>query len=274
MISNKYPFVNSRCLTALTFSLLLNAMTTACFGSVEPLAQEPSSHTASVPLEPEVTLVENEPDSVSEVSVSEDSISEVSLSEDSLSEENAIASDDESPQSVVEPTRLITETSIGSAQTCMTPTDLQQALPTMTVGEWGDGPLVDTEGVAVTNADGELMFYGLAAGWRVGENRPLTLFYTRHPAYRTAAGIGPGATIEMAERVYGPASLSYHTQAESREFVRFENGPENITFRTGTGDEAGIYLSDSGEYNQTNEYREGATIRSVWVSDRNCPDDF
>lgn len=254
MIFTKGLFVNSRCLTAISFSLLLNALTTACIEPATSFSQEPSNSVPTVSQKPEVTLIENEANNGLE--------------------EDAIANDFASPRPAVDPTRLITGNSIGNAQTCMMPADLQQVLPTMTVGEWRDGPLVDTEGVAVTNAEGEIAFYGLAVGWRVGENRPLTLFYTAHPEYETAEGIGPGTTIEMAERVYGAASLSYHTQAESREFVRFENGPENISFRTGTGDEAGIYSADSGEYYQTDEYREGATIRSVWVSDRSCPDAF
>lgn len=170
-----------------------------------------------------------------------------------------------------ENTVLITPTSFGDAQTCTTAEEIQAALPDLTVSEAGDGPLVDTQGVEVTDVDGNVAFYALAAaGADIAE---LSLFTTDNPTYQTAEGIGPRTTIEEAEAAYGDATLAYSVENESREFVRFENGPEGIDFRTGTGPEAGVYESRGG-YSETTEYQPGAVIQSVWISDRSCLPDF
>ena len=250
MTLKKELFISSRRLIAISTGLLLSTATTACSAPVTPVVQGPSGVIPTVSIDPEGTPIENNPVNVP-------------VEDTSMREQY-------SPQPAVAPSRLIEQNALGNAQTCTTPTELQQALPTMTVGTWGEGPLVDTEGVKVTNAEGETIFYALASGWRVGPNRPFTLFYTTHPSYQTAEGIGPGTSIEEAERIYGPATLSYHYEAESREFVTFENGPEDIWFRTGSGDEAGVYAEQAGPYFQTQTYREGATIRTIWVSDRSC----
>ncbi|EDX83704.1 hypothetical protein S7335_1401 [Synechococcus sp. PCC 7335] len=175
----------------------------------------------------------------------------------------------------VDEATLITPTSIGEAKTCMSLEELQRDLSMMTATVVGqdDGLLADASGVVVLNAAGELAFYAPSYG-DVQPDEKLLLFVTTNPDYQTAKGIGPGTLIEEAERAYGPASLSYHHEAESREFVTFENGPENIGFRTGSGDEAGVYSPQEGPYFQTQSYRGGATIQSVWVTDRSCLDDF
>ena len=163
-------------------------------------------------------------------------------------------------------TILVSETGFGDATLCTTPEELQAALPDFVVGSPGDGPLVDSQGVEVTDADGNIAFYALSA---VGEDK-LNLFTTNNPTYQTAEGIGPGVLIETAAEQYGAPELSYNTESESREFVTFENGPaQAISFRTGSGDEAGIYESQGG-YQTTTEYKPEATIKSIWVDDRSC----
>lgn len=170
---------------------------------------------------------------------------------------------------------LITPTSMGEANTCLTLEEIQHNLSTVstTIVDQENGRLVGAGGVLFLDADGELAIYAPV----YGEVRPedkLRSFITSHPNYQTAEGVGPGTLIEEAERLYGPASLSYHWEAESREFVTFENGPENISFRTDSFEAAGVYPPQEGPYFQTESYREGATIQSVWITDRSCFDEF
>ena len=161
----------------------------------------------------------------------------------------------------------VTANSFGNAELCMTVDELQQAIPDLVVGPYEEqGPLVDTEGVTVTDAEGNFEFYALAVA---GSGPQLNLFMTDNPKYQTAEGVGPKALIETAETQYGSAKLMYHLMNESREFVAFENGPENIGFRTGLGPEAGIYESEQ-EYNETEEYKPEAEIQEVWLVIPEC----
>lgn len=61
--------------------------------------------------------------------------------------------------------------------------------------------------------------------------------------------------------------MGYNNASESRESVDFANQPRNIAFRPSTSPEnfAGIYKSPQGGYNQTNQFREDAAIKSVQV---------
>lgn len=130
---------------------------------------------------------------------------------------------------------------------------------------------VDFDGHVVTR-DGEVQFRAAKAG----SGDELTLFIISNPTYQTAEGVGPTTTIAEAEAVYGPATLSWSPDDESREFVFFENGPAGrIAFRTPGigGTNVGIY--PDGEF-ETDEYEEGAAIASVWVScivGTDCPAD-
>lgn len=160
----------------------------------------------------------------------------------------------------------ITSTAFGDATICTTADELQAAVPNLVVGPPGEGPLVDTSGVTVSDQNGDLQFNALSSG---AAGSKLDLFTTENPAYQTAAGVGPGTSIAVAESQYGQATLAYNTELESREFVSFENGPENILFRTGSGAEAGVY-SSTDSYNETQEYRADAKIQWVWLSDRTC----
>ncbi len=160
----------------------------------------------------------------------------------------------------------ITGAAFGDATICTTADELQAAVPNLVVGPPGAGPLVDTAGVTVSDKNGDLQFNALSSG---AAGSKLDLFTTENPAYQTAAGVGQGTSIAAAESQYGQATLAYNTESESREFVSFENGPENILFRTGSGAEAGVY-SATDSYNETQAYRADAKIQSVWLSDRTC----
>ena len=163
--------------------------------------------------------------------------------------------------------QTITSQGFGRAELCLTGGQLQERFPNLVFESYqGQGPLVDTEGVTARDRDGAIAFYALAV---VGEGPKLNVLVTDNPDYKTREGVGPGTLIAEATLHYGAARLSYNVNNESREFVAFQYGPEGILFRTGSGAEAGIYAS-SGEYNETDRFREGAKIREVWTLARGC----
>lgn len=128
--------------------------------------------------------------------------------------------------------------------------------------------MVDLDAIAVSKS-GKVQYYILyPAGTTFSDANSIELLLTENPNFRTFEGVGPGTSLEQAEAVYGEATLSYNTQNESREQVRFTNQPaENLVFQptAPNQDFAGIYPSPSGEYNQTKKFQETASIRSVLV---------
>lgn len=163
--------------------------------------------------------------------------------------------------------QIVTGEALGLAELCLTGNQLRERFPNLVFEPYqGQGPLVDTEGVTARDRAGELEFYALAV---TGEGPKLDVLVTNNPSYKTREGVGPGTAIAEATLHYGAARLSYNINNESREFVAFQYGPKDILFRTGSGAEAGIYES-SGEYNETDRYQEGATIREVWILARGC----
>ncbi len=165
------------------------------------------------------------------------------------------------------PPVVVTQTSFGAAELCMTRDDLEAALPELVVGPYEEqGFLVDTEGVTVTDGDGNVEFYAMAI---VGEGPNLSLFSSDNTRYQTAEGVGPGTELAIAASLYGPATLSYNVEGESREYVEFLAGPSDISFRTGSGPEAGIYATEDS-FNETEEYDPQAPIRSIDIISSDC----
>lgn len=79
-------------------------------------------------------------------------------------------------------------------------------------------------------------------------------------SYKTIEGIGPGTTINDAEKKYGPVKEIMLSEIESREYVEFENNPKGIGFRI---DYSGVF--DAGK-RITKRYRSGGKIMSVIIS--------
>lgn len=94
-------------------------------------------------------------------------------------------------------------------------------------------------------------------------NTTFSTLIIESPRIKTAEGIGPGSLISDAVKEYGSATLNYNPENESREFVAFDNGPENTFFRTGSVDTAGIY--EQGSYTTT-RYKKDGKIKSLIVS--------
>ena len=129
--------------------------------------------------------------------------------------------------------QTITAKGFGRAELCLTGSELREQFPDLVFESYqGQGPLVDTEGVTVRDRDGKIAFFALAV---VGDGPKLNVLVTDNPDYKTEAGVGPGTTIADATLHYGAARLSYNVNNESREFVAFQYGPEDILFRTGSG---------------------------------------
>jgi hypothetical protein len=128
--------------------------------------------------------------------------------------------------------------------------------------------MVDFDAIAVRIND-EVEYYILyLAGETLTDADVIQGLLTDNPTFQTAEGVGTGTSIAEAEQVYGSAHLSYNTLNESREYARFQDQPaNNISFATGNGnqDPAGIYAEPADEYNETEAFREDATIQSVLV---------
>lgn len=146
--------------------------------------------------------------------------------------------------------------------------ELKQALGPEVEYEVQSPFMVDFDAIAVTQ-NGKTQFYILyLAGQSFTDTDVVQGLMTDNPEYKTNQGVGTGTTIRQAEAAYGQATLSYHTSNESREYARFARQPApNISFATGNGntETAGIYPSSTGEFNETQQYRESATIQSVLV---------
>jgi hypothetical protein len=128
--------------------------------------------------------------------------------------------------------------------------------------------ITDFDAIAVRK-DGDVAYYILyLAGETLTDADVIQGLLTDNPTFQTAEGVGVGTPIAEAEEVYGSANLSYNTLNESREYARFQEQPaNNISFATGNGSQnpAGIYVEPIGEYNETENFREDATIQSVLV---------
>lgn len=163
---------------------------------------------------------------------------------------------------------LISDKAMGAAQLGMSFGDLKKALGTGVEFVVQSPFIVDFDAIAVQRS-GEVQYYILyLAKQPFTDTDTIQGLLTKNPKFLTAAGIGAGSTLAKAEQAYGKATLSYNTQNESREYARFERQPaNNISFATGNGSSkaAGIYPSPTGEYNETQKFKEDAKIESVLV---------
>lgn len=163
---------------------------------------------------------------------------------------------------------LISPKGIGAAQLGMTLGELKQRLGSGVEYTVESPFIVDFDALAVRK-DGEVQYYILyLAGQSFGDQDVIQGLLTNNPKFQTAEKIGSNSTLQAAEQAYGQVTLSYNTDNESREYARFANQPAgNISFATGNGNAAtaGIYTSPGGAYNETQQFKDGATIESVLV---------
>ncbi len=169
----------------------------------------------------------------------------------------------------VDPAFLISEDGIGPANLGMTLGDLKAVLPPDTEYVVESPFIVDFDAIAVNQGDDTQFYLLYLAGESFTDDDVIQGVLTTNPAYKTAAGVGVGTPIQDAEILYGKATLSYNLANESREYVRFDNHPAgNLAFGLRGGGSAstayqGIYPDSTAEYNETQEYVDGATIQTV-----------
>lgn len=172
--------------------------------------------------------------------------------------------------------QLISAEGIGVARVGMTLGELKQLLAGKAEFTVKSPFIVDFDAIAVSQG-GENQFYILYPTLlRLAETDIIEALVTDNPNYRTAEGVGPGTPIKDAKTAYGDASLSYNTQNESREYVKFAKlNTKAIAFRVKPPQGksvAGLYSSSKGELKQTKDFQPTATINLVEVYCRdNCP---
>ncbi|MFW6264396.1 MAG: hypothetical protein ACOC3E_02625 [Cyanobacteriota bacterium] len=165
--------------------------------------------------------------------------------------------------------QTISANRIGNAQLGMTLGELKETMGAETQFESIPSFMVNLDAIAVSQ-QGEILYYILHwASEPLTDSDPIKLILTNNPEFRTAEGVGVGTPIEEAEAVYGEAKLNYHTANESREYVQFTNPPApTLSFRPQSPDEdqfAGIYPDTQGEYHETSDYEDNATIGSIML---------
>ncbi|MGJ3247212.1 MAG: lysozyme inhibitor LprI family protein [Elainellaceae cyanobacterium] len=172
--------------------------------------------------------------------------------------------------------RVITHNQIGPARLGMTLGELKQQLGDRAEFVVERSFMVDFDAIAVRQ-DGDTLFYIIQSEHEpMQDDDPIQLLLTTNPAFRTPDGVGPGLLIDQAASVYGQPTLSYNSENEMRESVRFADfSASNVVFRT-NGFDIGDTLSDyalagvygdpvEGAFYETTDYRPDATIRAVMV---------
>ena len=163
---------------------------------------------------------------------------------------------------------IISAQGIGDAQIGMTYGQLKAKLGEKAQFQVQVPFIVGFDAIAVYQS-GEVQYYILyPAGHSLRDTDIIEAVLTDNPNYLTVEGVGPKMSLRQVEKVYGQAILSYNTNNESREYVRFANQPfSNIYFRSVAAQEelAGIYPQPVQEYNETKIFQDGAIIRSAEV---------
>lgn len=168
----------------------------------------------------------------------------------------------------VSKTLTISAEGIGPAKLGLTFGQLKQVLGSDAEFKVVSPFMVDLDAIAVSKS-GQVQYYILyPAGTTFSDSDSIELLLTDNPDFRTTEGVGPGTPLKQAEVVYGDATLSYNTQNESREYVRFANQPaQNLLFRPAISNQqfSGIYSSSTEEYKETKKFQESVSISSVLV---------
>lgn len=161
----------------------------------------------------------------------------------------------------VDPDRLIRRDGIAQAAAGMRIADLRAALPEGVSLGLARPYMVDIAAMPVIEGSDTLYMVLIPSGEPSSDDARIHLVATTDTTFRTMEGVGPGSTLADAAEVYGPATLAYSTNDESREYATFPTLPTTIRFRvrptSDTAAFAGIYTS-AGEYNETTRYHPGS----------------
>lgn len=163
---------------------------------------------------------------------------------------------------------LISDQGIGFAKLGMNLRQLKQKLGNSAQFKVVSPFMVDFDAIAIYKS-GQIQYYIVYPSEKIfADSSIIELLFTDNPNYHTAEGVGVGMTLQEAQAIYGKAILSYNTQAESREMVRFTNySSPNIIFllQRNTDDFVGIYPPSSDEYHETTAFDDSAIIGSIFV---------
>jgi uncharacterized protein YecT (DUF1311 family) len=162
----------------------------------------------------------------------------------------------------------ISVTGVGPIEFGMTLAAVRSVLPPEMTLTPEPNLLVDWDGMALRENETSLLYILFPAGTIVTDSSTVKLLMVVDPRYTTPEGIGPESTIAAAQEVYGQATLSYNTDDESREYVRFLESPPYLGFRTtgSSGQWVGQYQgSADGSYYETEDFDPDGTIAFVLV---------
>ena len=165
----------------------------------------------------------------------------------------------------------LSEQGIGEAKIGMTLGELKKKLGDGATFETLPSFMTDFDAIAVKKGS-ETLFYVLYFNFDpLEDGDEIQILLTDNPQFRTTDGVGPGTPIQQAESVYGDATLSYTTDYESKEFVKFaQTAGKKMTFKTngnvGEKGFVGVYpQSSGGEYYETKDFKDSAKIGEVMV---------
>jgi hypothetical protein len=172
--------------------------------------------------------------------------------------------------------QLISADGIGVARVGMTLGDLKQLLAGKAEFTVKSPFIVDFDAIAVSQGGKDQFYILYPTLLRLADTDLIEALVTDNPNYRTAEGVGPGTLIKDAKTAYGEANLAYSSQNESREYVKFTKlNTKAIAFRVKPPQGkpvAGIYSASKGDFKQTKDFQQAATINLVEVYCReNCP---
>jgi hypothetical protein len=162
---------------------------------------------------------------------------------------------------------MIRQDGIGAARAGMTIGQLRAALPPEQELGQPEPYMVDIDGMPVVEGTDTLYHVLIVSGESSADDAAINLVATSDTKFQTVEGIGPGSTLAEAAAAYGPPTLSYNTNDESREYAVHPRAPKRLRFRVGpdsTSVFAGIY-ADGGEYVETTRYHPDARIRMVMI---------
>ncbi|MGJ3252784.1 MAG: hypothetical protein ACFE0J_16880 [Elainellaceae cyanobacterium] len=148
------------------------------------------------------------------------------------------------PLSALTYDRVITHNQIGPARLGMTLGELKQQLGDRAEFVVEQSFMVDFDAIAVRQ-NGDTLFYIIQSEHEpMQDDDPIQLLLTTNPAFRTPEGVGPGLSINQAVSVYGQPTLSYNSQNEMRESVKFADfSASNVVFRTNGFHTGGYFTS-------------------------------
>lgn len=140
-------------------------------------------------------------------------------------------------------TFAITENSVGRVRLGMTVAEARRAMPGYTFRRSSDG-----EGVALIEVRRRNRLYMTLYAGEENSSRPINdsakieQIEVWNSFYRTAKGVYPGIPVSRAERIYGKVQEIMMSEIESREYAKFTNQPDYLTFRVQAKDAtAGVY---------------------------------